>query len=119
MRWGLSWLLGGLFLFDFVGILGKGVAPRRSGYIAGSQEASRELRHGNTKLIPQAALQAAVILRAAEDVADQIAKRRRVVQQLHHAGSDGASQKIIAKDLAGEVGCEFEVAENAARNRSG
>src|SRR5271156_5187391 len=43
------------------------------------KEAAREFRYGDAQLSPQAALQAAIILRAAEDVANQVAERRRII----------------------------------------
>src|ERR1700733_14216840 len=73
------------------------------------EEAAREFRDGDAQLSPQAALQAAIILRAAEDVANQITKCGRVIHQLHHARGDGAAEEISAKHFSGNVGGEFQV----------
>src|SRR5580658_10711309 len=73
------------------------------------KKAAREFRHGDAQLSPQAALQAAIILRAAEDVANQITKCGRVIHQLHHARGDGAAEEISAKHFSGDVGGEFQV----------
>src|SRR6202041_436828 len=64
------------------------------------KEAAREFRDGDAQLSPQPALKAAIILRAAEDVANQTAKCREIVHQLHHARADGAAQKISAKNFS-------------------
>src|SRR5580704_10157772 len=64
------------------------------------EEAPREFRHGDAQLSPQAALQATIILRAAEDVANQITKCRRIIHQLHHARGDGAAQEVSTENFS-------------------
>src|SRR5580704_2063085 len=73
------------------------------------KEAAREFGHRDAQLVPQAALQAAIILRAAKDVANQLAKRWRIVHQLYHARRDRPSQEIPAEKLARQMRRKFQI----------
>ncbi len=72
----------------------------------------REFGEGDAELRPQAAFQAAVILRAAENIADESAEGRAVIHQLHHAGGDGVAKEIAAKNFAGDACGKFEIGGN-------
>src|SRR5580692_11555914 len=61
---------------------------RRSKRSPGVQKTAAKLGHSDAKLLPETPFQAAIILRTAEDIADQVAKRRAVADELHHAGGD-------------------------------
>jgi hypothetical protein len=77
--------------------------------VARIKKAAREFCDGDAQLSPQAALQAAIILRSAEHIANQVAKRGRIIQQLYHARGDGTAQKISAEYFLRDVGGEFQV----------
>src|SRR5208282_3805011 len=74
------------------------------------EQMARDLRNGDAELAPEAALQALIILRTAEDVANQVAECGRIVEQLDHARGDGAAEKSSAEYLARDIGREFQVA---------
>src|ERR1700691_3389857 len=82
---------------------------RRGHDRARREKAARKLHERNAELVPQAALQAAIILRAAEDLADQIAECRRVAQHLHHSSGDRSTQKVAAKYPSRDLGGEFQI----------
>src|SRR5260370_13374579 len=58
-----------------------------------AQHAGDEFAHGDSQVAPQSALQAGVILRAAEQIAHQFPKHWAAPQELHHARGDRAAEK--------------------------
>src|ERR1700751_3461914 len=73
------------------------------------EKAACEFCDRDAELIPQAALQGPIVLRAAENIANQIAKRGRVIQQLYHARSDRTAQEIAAEYLFRDVRGKFQI----------
>src|SRR5260370_9405105 len=58
-----------------------------------AQHAGDEFAHGDSQVAPQSALQAGVILRAAEHVAHQFPDHWAAPQELHHARGDRGAEK--------------------------
>src|SRR5579864_5639267 len=67
------------------------------------EAAAHEFQKRGPDLAPQSSFQAAIVLRAAEDITDDVAECGRVIEQLHHARGDRSTQKITAEDFAREV----------------
>src|SRR5258708_7013467 len=58
-----------------------------------AQYARDEFAHGDSQVAPQSALQAGVVLRAAEEIAHQFPEHWAAPQELHHARGDRAAEK--------------------------
>src|SRR5580698_5270 len=84
-------------------------SARGCGDAARVDEIAGELGGRDPELRPQSALHGAVILRAAEDVANQAAKRGRIIEQLDHARRDRAAEKRSAENARSDVRGEFKV----------
>ena len=57
----------------------------RAGRAVDVQHAGDEIADGDSQMTPEAALQAGIILRAAEEVAHQLTENRAAADELHHA----------------------------------
>lgn len=84
-----------------------GLASRR--HRAGIENASEEFRQCDSDLIPHPSFQRAVILCAAEDVANEVAESWGIVQQLNHARRDCSTEEISAEEFLCDAGGEFQV----------
>src|ERR1700719_1681625 len=72
------------------------------------QDGRNKFADGNSKVSPQAALQAGVILAAAEEVANQLAENRAAAHQLHNAGSNGGAQNRATIKTAHDARSKFQ-----------
>src|SRR2546429_6457750 len=73
----------------------------RSGWAVEVQHASDEIADGDAQVAPEAALQAGIVLSAAEEVAHQLPENRAASDELHHARGYGGSQKKNAQEKEG------------------
>src|SRR2546430_10877818 len=76
----------------------------RSGWAVEVQHASDEIADGDAQVAPEAALQAGIVLSAAEEVAHQLPENRAASDELHHARGYGGFEKRDAVEKAGEGG---------------
>src|SRR5216683_705403 len=83
------------------------------------QEASYNFGEGSTALRPQAAFQAAIILRAGEHVRHQRAKGRAALNELNHARRDGSSEETPAIETPRNARGEFEIGGKCFANPRG
>src|SRR5437667_12201630 len=72
----------------------------RSGWAVEVQHASDEIADGDAQVAPEAALQAGIVLSAAEEVAHQLPENRAASDELHHARGYGGSAKRAAIETA-------------------
>jgi len=70
-----------------------------------------EFSEGDAELFPEAFAKAAIVLRAAEKVAEEFAKSGAAAGELNHARGDGAAEETAAKNAADEAGGDFEIAD--------
>src|SRR5580693_149045 len=61
-------------------------------------------------MAPQAAFEAAVVLRSAEEIAHQLPEHGATVHKLHHAGGDGSAEEGAAVEAAHDARGEFQFA---------
>ena len=77
----------------------------------GMEEIFSEFRERYAELFPEPFAQCAVILRAAEEIAQQFAKRRAATSELDHARGDGSSEESAAKNKAHKARGDFQVGD--------
>ena len=83
------------------------------------QKSSHHFGKRRSALRPQAALQAAIILRAGEDVRHESTKRRAAFDKLNHARGHGAAQEIPAIEAPGNARGEFQIGGEGLANPRG
>src|SRR2546429_5045801 len=75
----------------------------RSGWAVEVQHASDEIADGDAQVAPEAALQAGIVLSAAEEIAHQLPENRAASDELHHARGYGGFEKKDAIEKAGDA----------------
>jgi hypothetical protein len=73
-----------------------------------AHQAIKNFRKRYADLAPEAALEAHVALRAAEEIGHQGAERGAVADELDHARGDFAAEEAAAVEAAGDARGEFE-----------
>src|SRR5256884_7508576 len=81
----------------------------RSGWAVEVQHASDEIADGDAQVAPEAALQAGIVLSAAEEVAHQLPENRAASDELHHARGYGGSEKRAAIETADDARGKFQL----------
>jgi hypothetical protein len=75
------------------------------------EEIVDEFAESDSELLPEALAKAAVVLRAAEEIAQQVAKSRAATGELNHAGGDCAAKERAAKNAANQVRGDLEISD--------
>src|SRR5438876_66853 len=81
----------------------------RSGWAVEVQHASDEIADGDAQVAPEAALQAGIVLSAAEEIAHQLPENRAASDELHHARGYGGSEKRAAIETADDARGKFQL----------
>src|SRR5438876_10852691 len=81
----------------------------RSGWAVEVQHASDEIADGDAQVAPEAALQAGIVLSAAEEVAHQLPENRAASDELHHARGYGGSEERAAIETADDARGKFRL----------
>src|SRR5205823_3954521 len=82
------------------------------------QHACDEIADGNAQMAPEAALQAGIILGAAEKVAHQLAEHGVAPDELHHARGDRASKERAAIEAPHDARGKFQLAGKCSAHRA-
>ena len=77
----------------------------------GMEEIFGEFRDGYAELFPEPLAQCGVILRAAEEIAQQFAKCCAATRELDHARGDRIAEESAAKNEAHKARGDFEVGD--------
>src|SRR5580658_206867 len=83
------------------------------------QDAGDEIAHGDSELAPKAAFETAVILRAAKEIAHQLAKYRAAAHELDHACCNGGAQERAAIEAAHDARGKFQFGGKRGLDPSG
>jgi len=87
--------------------------------IRGMEEIFGEFRDRYTELFPEARAQGAVVLRAAEEIAQQFAKCCAATRKLDHARGDRAAEESAAKNETHKARGDFEVRDKLGSQARG
>src|ERR1017187_8389325 len=90
------------------GSIRSGAAMRGGGGAFEIQHAGDEVAHRDSQVSPEAVFEAGLALRAAENIAHQLAENRAAAHELHHAGGDCRAQERAAIETSHDAGREFE-----------
>lgn len=85
----------------------------------GMEEIFGEFCDRYAELFPEPLAQCAVILRAAEEIAQQFAKRCAATRELDHARGDRSTEKSAAKHEAHQTRGDFEVGDKLSAQTRG
>lgn len=85
-----------------IGAVAGGMSRQGCGAV-GIEETGNELTRGKAQVAQQAAFEAGVILRAAEEIADELAKDGTAAEEEDHGGGDGAAEEGAAIEVADEA----------------
>src|SRR5271154_1385270 len=72
------------------------------------QHVCDKVAYGDSQMAPETALQARVVLRAAEDIAHQLPEDCAAAHELHHAGGHRCAQKRSAVETTDDPRGEFQ-----------
>jgi hypothetical protein len=91
----------------------------RCGWSVQIQDAGNKLANGDAQVAPEAALEAGVILGAAEKVAHQLAEDGTAAHELNHARGDGGAEERAAVETADDAGGKFQLRREGGFDPSG